>query len=43
MTQLERQGAEAKSAARVLATAGTVEKNNALEAIARTLTERQDE
>ena len=43
MPQLERQGAEAKSAARVLATAGTAEKNNALEAIARTLTERQDE
>ena len=43
MTQLERQGAAAKAAARVLATAGTVEKNEALEAIARTLTERQDE
>ena len=43
MTQLERQGAAAKAAARALATAGTVEKNEALEAIARTLTERQDE
>ena len=40
MTALERQGAAAKAAARVLATAGTVEKNEALEAIARTLTER---
>ncbi|MDY3282142.1 glutamate-5-semialdehyde dehydrogenase [Dysosmobacter sp.] len=43
MTQLERQGAAAKAAARALATAGTQEKNEALEAIARTLTERQDE
>ena len=43
MTALERQGAAAKAAARVLATAGTVEKNEALEAIARTLTERQAE
>ncbi len=43
MTALQQQGAAAKAAARALATAGTVEKNKALEAIARTLTERQDE
>ena len=35
MTQLELQGAAAKSAARTLATAGTALKNKALEAIAK--------
>ena len=34
MTELERQGAQARAAARVLATASTVQKNQALEAIA---------
>ena len=43
MTALQRQGALAKEASRVLATAGTQKKNEALEAIARILTERQDQ
>ena len=43
MTVLQQQGAAAKAASRVLATAGTARKNEALEAIARILTERQDE
>ena len=43
MTQLELQGAAAKSAARTLATAGTALKNKALEAIADTLSARQAE
>lgn len=43
MTNLEQQGAAAKAAGRVLAVAGTARKNTALEAVARTLTERQGE
>ena len=43
MTVLEQQGKRAKAAGRTLAIAGTAKKNAALEAIARTLTERQDE
>ena len=43
MSALEQQGAAAKAAARILATAGTNRKNKALEAIARTLTQRQEE
>ena len=43
MTHLEQQGAAAKSAARVLATAGTALKNKALEAIADTISARQGE
>ena len=43
MTALQQQGAAAKTAARVLATAGTVKKNAALAAIADTLTARRDE
>ena len=43
MTVLQQQGAAAKAASRVLATAGTAKKNQALEAIAQILTERQDE
>ena len=43
MTALEKQGAAARAASRVLATAGTAKKNEALEAIARVLTERQAE
>ena len=43
MTVLEQQGKRAKTAGRTLAIAGTAKKNAALEAIARTLTERQDE
>ena len=39
MTTLQSQGAAAKAAARALATAGTAQKNAALEAIARILTE----
>ena len=39
MTSLELQGAAAREASRVLATAGTDLKNRALEAIARTLAE----
>ncbi|BAL00190.1 gamma-glutamyl phosphate reductase [Oscillibacter valericigenes Sjm18-20] len=43
MTVLEQQGKLAKSAGRVLAIAGTVKKNAALEAIAKVLTEKQNE
>ena len=43
MTALQQQGAAAKAAAYVLATAGTAKKNRALEAIASILTERQAE
>ena len=43
MTVLEQQGALAKEASRVLATAGTAKKNEALEAIANILTQRQGE
>jgi len=43
MTVLQQQGAAAKAASRVLATVGTAKKNQALEAIAQILTERQDE
>ena len=43
MTRLEQQGAAAKEASRILATAGTVKKNAALEAIAKILAERQAE
>ena len=43
MTILQQQGAAAKAAAYTLATAGTARKNAALEAIAKILTERQDE
>ena len=43
MTQLELQGAAAKAAARVLATAGTARKNQALDAIADALEKRQEE
>ena len=43
MTALQQQGAAAKAATYVLATAGTAKKNKALEAIASILTERQDE
>ena len=43
MTALQQQGAAAKAAARVLATAGTAKKNEALAAIADTLTARQAE
>lgn len=42
MTALQQQGTEAKAASYVLATAGTLLKNKALEAIASTLTQRQD-
>lgn len=43
MTKLQEQGAAAKAAARVLATASTAQKNRALECIAQTLAARQDE
>ena len=43
MTALQQQGAAAKAASRVLAIAGTVKKNAALEAIAKTLEARQEE
>ncbi len=43
MTELERQGAQAKAAARVLAVTGTEQKNRALEAIASILEERAEE
>ena len=43
MTVLQEQGAAAKAASRVLAAAGTAEKDRALEAIAEILTERQGE
>nr|WP_326165671.1 glutamate-5-semialdehyde dehydrogenase [uncultured Oscillibacter sp.] len=43
MTALEQQGAAAKAAGRILATAGTAKKDAALEAVAAVLTERQDE
>ena len=43
MTPLQHQGAAAKAAAHVLSTAGTVKKNQALEAIADILTQRQAE
>ena len=43
MTALQEQGRLAKAASYPLATAGTAKKNQALEAIARILTERQDE
>ena len=43
MTPLQTQGAAAKAASRELAVAGTAKKNEALEAIARILTERQEE
>jgi len=43
MTALQQQGAAAKAAAYVLATAGTAKKNQALDAIAEILTARQDE
>ena len=43
MTAMQQQGAAAKAAARVLATAGTQKKNAALAAIADTLTARQGE
>ena len=43
MTALQQQGAAAKAASRVLAIAGTAKKNEALEAIAKVLTERQEE
>lgn len=41
MTQLEQQGAAAKRASRILATAGTIKKNLALEAIAKTLSDQK--
>ena len=43
MTALQQQGAAARAAGYVLATAGTRKKNEALEAIAAILTERRDE
>ena len=43
MTALQQQGAAAKAATYVLSTTGTAKKNEALEAIAAILTERQDE
>ena len=43
MTELERQGAQARAAARVLATASTVQKNQALEAIAQALETCRDD
>ena len=43
MTALQQQGAAAKAATYVLATAGTVKKNAALAAIADILTARQEE
>ena len=43
MTILQQQGQAAKSASRTLATAGTAEKNAALEAIAAVLADRQQE
>ncbi len=43
MTPLQQQGAQAKAAARVLATAGTNRKNDALTRIARALLEHMDE
>ena len=43
MTALQQQGAAAKAATYVLATAGTAKKNAALAAIAEILTARQDE
>lgn len=43
MTPLEQQGAAAKTAGRALATAGTARKNQALEAVADILTQRQNE
>ncbi len=43
MTTLQAQGANAKAASWELAVAGTAKKNEALEAIARILTERQEE
>ena len=43
MTALQQQGSAAKAASRVLAIAGTAKKNEALEAIAKVLTERQEE
>lgn len=43
MTELERQGAQARAAARVLAMASTVQKNQALEAIALALETCQDD
>jgi len=43
MTALEKQGAAAKEAARVLSTTGTEEKNRALEAIAQALLDRKEE
>ena len=43
MTALQTQGGLAKAAARILSTAGTAKKNQALEAIAQILTERQAE
>ena len=43
MTAMQQQGAAAKAAARVLATVGTVKKNEALAAIADTLAARQSE
>lgn len=43
MTALQQQGTEAKAASYVLATAGTLMKNKALEAIASMLTQRQEE
>jgi len=43
MTELQKQGAAAKAAGRVLASAGTERKNAALEAVAAALTERRAE
>jgi len=43
MTELQKQGAAARDAARVLASAGTERKNAALEAVAAALTERRAE
>jgi glutamate-5-semialdehyde dehydrogenase len=43
MTDLQKQGAAAKAASYTLSTAGTAKKNAALEAIAKMLTERQEE
>ncbi len=43
MTTLQQQGAAARAASYALATAGTAKKNQALEAIARILTQRQDQ
>ena len=43
MTALQQQGTEAKAASYVLATAGTLMQNKALEAIASMLTQRQEE